>query len=245
VTESPVLTEREAAVVTVRLNSLANRNALSEALADGLIDALRDAGADDDVKAVVLTHEGPAFCSGADLVEARDRGMGVGTERILRLLATIVRLPIPVIAQIDGATRAGGLGILAACDIAIAGPSSSFAFSEVRLALAPAIIALTVLPRISSRAASRYLLTGETFDSQTAADIGLVSAAAEHPDEQVAVICDAITRCPRQGLEQTKALVRAELARRIDEDGDAAVRLSAELFASAEARELITALLRR
>ena len=244
-TEPPVLIERNAAVVTIRLNSVANRNALSETLVRGLIDALGDAGADHDVKAVVLTHEGPAFCAGADLVEARDHGMGAGTERILSLLATIVHLPIPVIVQLNGATRAGGLGVVAACDIAIAGAQSSFAFTEARLALAPAVIALTVLPRISSRGASRYMLTGETFGAQAAAEIGLVTAATENPDEHVAAICDAITGCPRQGLEQTKALVSAELARRVDEDGDAAAALSAELFGSAEARELISALLRR
>lgn len=242
-TGPPVLTEREAPVVTIRLNSVANRNALSEELVRGLIEALRDAGEDRDAKAVVLTHAPPAFCSGADLAEARDRGMGAGTERILELLRTIVHLPIPVVAEVNGAVRAGGLGIVAACDIAVAGPGASFAFTEARLALAPAMIALTVLPRVSSRGASRYMLTGETFDAQTAAEIGLVSAAADSPEQQVASLCEAIARCHRQGLEQTKALVSAEARRRLDEEGDAAAALSARLFGSAEARRLIAALL--
>lgn len=244
-TEPPVLTTGGAPVTTIQLNSVANRNALSEPLVRGLIDALLAAADDRDAKAVVLTHAGPAFCAGADLVEARDHGMGAGTERILELLRAIVELPLPVIAQIDGAVRGGGLGVVAACDIAVAGLGASFAFSEVRLAVAPAIIGLTVLPRISSRGASRYMLSGETFDARAAAEIGLVTAWAEKPEEHVRAISEEIARSHRQGIEQTKALLGADLRRRIDEDGAAAVAQSAELFGSAEARRLIAARLQR
>ena len=244
-TEPPVLIERDAAVVTIRLNSVANRNALSETLVRGLIDALVDAGEDQEVKAVVLTHEGPAFCAGRTLSRHAITAWVREPSGSSGCWQRSFTCPSRVIVQLDGATRAGGLGVVAACDIAIAGPQASFAFTEARLALAPAVIALTVLPRISSRGASRYMLTCETFGAQAAADIGLVTAATENPDEHVATICDAITRCPRHGLEQTKALVSAELASRVDEGGDAAAALSAELFGSAEARELIAALLRR
>ena len=241
----PVLTESDGPIVTLRLNAVANRNALSAPLVQGLVDGLRAAAADPGTKAVLLTHAPPAFCSGADLVEARDRGMGAGTERMLDLLRTIVELPVPVIARLDGAVRAGGLGIVAACDIAIAGPGASFAFTETRLALAPAVIALTVLPKLSARGAGRYLLTGETFDATEAAAIGLVTAAVADPDQALAPILQALERCHRQGLAETKALITAELRATIAAGGAAATELSARLFGSPEAHRLISALLAR
>ena len=243
--DAPVVVEAGAPVVTLWLNAVANRNALSAPLVGGLVAALREAGADPDTKAVVLAHAPPAFCSGADLVEARDRGMGAGTERMLELLTTIVELPVPVIARLDGAVRAGGLGIVAACDLAFAGPRSSFAFTETRLAIAPAVIALTVLPKLSSRGAGRYLLTGETFGAERAAEIGLVSEAADDLDTAIAPVLDALERCHRQGLEETKALLTAQLRSRLAEGGAAATELSARLFGSPEANRLITALLAR
>jgi enoyl-CoA hydratase len=243
--DGPVLVESGAPIVTLRLNAVANRNALSAPLVTGLISALRAAEADGDTKAVLLTHAPPAFCSGADLVEARDRGMGAGTERMLELLRTIVELELPVITRLDGAVRAGGLGIVAACDIAIAGPGASFAFTETRLALAPAVIALTVLPRLTARGAGRYLLTGETFGAEQAAEIGLITAAADDPDAALEPILEALARCHRQGLSETRALLTAPLRRGIAQGGPAATELSARLFGSPEAKRLITARLAR
>jgi enoyl-CoA hydratase len=243
--EPPVLVQPGAPVVTLRLNAVANRNALSAPLVNGLIEALTQAAADREVKGVLLTHSGPAFSSGADLVEARDRGMGAGTGRMLELLATIVQLPIPVIARLDGAVRAGGLGIVAACDMAFAGPRASFAFTETRLAIAPAVIALTVLPRVSSRGVGRYPLTGETFGAQQAAAIGLITDFAEDPSTLIDPVCESLAGCHRQGLEETKALVAAEMRERVAQGGPAAAELSARLFGSPEAHRLISALLAR
>jgi enoyl-CoA hydratase len=243
--DPPVLVQSGAPVVTLCLNAVSNRNALSAPLVNGLVDGLREAAADGETKAVLLTHSPPAFCSGADLVEARDRGMGAGTERMLELLRTIVELPVPVIARLDGAVRAGGLGIVAACDMAFAGPGASFAFTETRLALAPAVIALTVLPKCKPRGADRYLLTGESFGAEQAVEIGLVTAAADDLDAALAPVLDALTRCHRQGLQETKALLTAQLRRGIADGGAGATELSARLFASPEANRLITALLAR
>ncbi|HJQ41524.1 MAG TPA: enoyl-CoA hydratase family protein [Jatrophihabitantaceae bacterium] len=234
------------AIATVTLDSPENRNALSAALVGELTGHLETAAADPDVRAVVLTHTGKTFCAGADLKEqAGEGGPAEGTRRMLELLRTIVELSKPVIARVDGHVRAGGLGLVGACDIALAGPASSFAFTEVRLGLAPAIISLTTLPRMTPRAASRYYLTGESFDAAAAASSGLITAAAEDVDAALAPILDALRSCSPQGLAETKPLttrpVRDELAAR----GAEMQALSARLFGSDEAREGMLAFLQK
>ena len=113
------------------------------------------------------------FCAGADLKEqAGEGGPAEGTTRMLGLLRSIVELPKPVLARVDGHVRAGGVGLVGACDIVLAGPATTFAFTEVRLGLAPAIISLTTRSRMTDRGVSRYYLTGETFDAQVAATPG-------------------------------------------------------------------------
>lgn len=232
------------AIATITLDSPANRNALSAQVVGELTDHLARAGGDDDVRAVVLTHTGTVFCAGADLKEqAAEGGPERGTKRMLALLQAIVELPKPVIARVDGAVRAGGIGLVGACDLAIAGERASFAFTEVRLGLAPAIISLTTLGRMTERAASRYYLTGETFDAAAAAEAGLITLAAPDPDAELARIVDALRACSPQGLAETKPLTtraaRAAFARRAGEVQE----LSARLFASEEAREGMLAFL--
>ncbi len=143
-------------IATITLDSPHNRNALSERLVAELAHRLDLAAADGGVRAVLLTHTGPAFCSGADLSEAQAGGARDGAVRLLALLRQLLCLAKPVVAAVDGHARAGGLGVVGACDIVLAGPRASFAFSEARLGLAPAVISLTTLPRLSGRAAGRY-----------------------------------------------------------------------------------------
>jgi enoyl-CoA hydratase len=236
----------ERAIATVTLDSPANRNALSTQLVTQLTAHLAAAAADDAVRAVVLTHTGTVFCAGADLKEqAAEGGPEAGTRRMLELLRTIVELPKPVLARIDGAVRAGGLGVVGACDIAVAGPGSSFAFTEVRLGLAPAIISLTTLGRMTERAASRYYLTGETFDSHAALDSGLVTAAADDLDVEVDSITDALRACSPQGLAETKPLTTRTARAAFAERADEVQALSARLFGSEEAREGMLAFLQK
>ncbi len=163
------------AVARIALDSPGNRNALSSALMTQLEDRLAQASDDEGVRAIELTHTGGTFCAGADLTEAREGGMAKGTRRLIALLRLIVEAPKPVVGSIDGHVRAGGVGLVGACDIVLAGPASTFAFSEVRLGLAPAIISLTTLPRLTARAAGRYYLTGETFGATEAARIGTLT----------------------------------------------------------------------
>ncbi|WP_432093743.1 enoyl-CoA hydratase family protein [Streptomyces sp. bgisy100] len=167
---------------------------------------------------------------------------------LARLLRTIVELPKPVVARVTGHVRAGGLGLLGACDIAVAGPGASFAFTEARLGLAPAVISMPLLPRLDPRAASRYYLTGERFDAVEAARIGLVTVAAgsdREVDEALAPVLDGLRRASPQGLAESKRLVTAEVLRGFDRDTDALAEQSARLFASDEAREGMTAFLER
>ncbi|WP_326589619.1 enoyl-CoA hydratase family protein [Streptomyces sp. NBC_01294] len=222
-------------VTTLTLDSPANRNALSAELVADLRAALAAAGADPAVRAVVLTHTGTTFCSGADLKSPFDPA------DFLALLRETAGLPKPVLARVTGHVRAGGLGLLGVCDIAAAGPQSSYAFTETHLGLAPAVISIPLLPRLDPRAAARYFLTAETFDAAEAARIGLLTLHADDVDEALEPVLAGLRKASPQGLAATKALTAAAVCEALERDGARLTELSAGLFASAEAREGITA----
>lgn len=232
---------------TLTLDSPSNRNALSRRLVAGLLDGLDRAEADEGVKAVLLRSAGTVFCSGADLSEAAEGGMEEGARQLVELQRRIVGSAKPVVVRLDGAVRAGGIGIVAAADIALCADAVSFALTEVRLALAPAVISLTVLSRLTSRAAARTFLTGETFDAQAAAAMGLVTAAlpAEQLDAEVGRVLADLAKGHPQGLRESKRLANAELLASIERGGEAMAELSARLFGSDDAREAMLAFLSR
>jgi enoyl-CoA hydratase/carnithine racemase len=234
-------------VATITLDSPENRNALSRTLVGELTRSLTAAGQDRGVRAVVLTHTGGVFCSGADLSEAGGGSMTDATAAILGLLTTMVGLDKPVIARITGHVRAGGMGIVGACDLAVATETASFAFTEVRIGLTPAIISLTTLDVMSPRGAARYYLTGETFDSTTAADIGLIttSASSGNVDDVVAGFTEQIRETSPQGSAETKRLLAGGRRQRLATESAALAALSARLFESDEAQEGIRAFLER
>lgn len=247
----------ERGVTTLTLDSPHNRNALSRRLVAELHAALAAAAASDDTRAVLLTHTGTTFCAGADLSEATEEA-GKGEEAaagtsasasgplgLVRLLRAVIELPKPVVAKVTGHVRAGGLGLLGACDLSVAGPGASFAFTEARLGLAPAVISMPLLPRMDPRAAARYYLTGERFDAAEAARTGLVTLAAEDPDAALEPVLAGLRKGSPQGLAASKALVTAEVLRVFDRDTAALADTSARLFASDEAREGMTAFLQR
>ncbi len=227
-------------VVTVTLDSPANANALSRRLVAELADALTAAAARG-AHAVLLTHTGTVFCSCAALDEMRDGDPGDCARDMLALFRLLLTLPVPVVALVDGAARAGGLGLLVACDIVLASTRSTFAFTEVRLGLAPAVISLPLRPLLTGRAAARYFLTGETFDAATAAQIGLVTAAGDDVDALASPVLDALRRADPQGLRETRALVTRDRLRVIDDEGAAMGALSARLFASPAAQSHFSA----
>lgn len=238
--------EVDRGIAVLTLDSPHNRNALSAQLVRELTTHLDAAAADDGVRAVVLTHTGRVFCAGADLKEqSGEGGPEAGTQRMLGLMRTIVELPKPVVARVDGAVRAGGIGIVGACDIALVSGAASFAFTEVRLGLAPAIISLTTLGRMTERAASRYYLTGETFGAGEAAACGLVTAAADDLDAELRTVLDALRSCSPQGLAETKPLTTSSAAAAFSHRAEEMRSLSARLFGSDEAREGMTAFLEK
>lgn len=230
-------------VARLTLNSPHNRNALSNALVSQLHQGLRDAAADPAVRVVVLGHTGNTFCAGADLSERSDANADPAAATAQRsremtaLLRAIVEAPLPVIVAVDGHVRAGGMGLVAAADIAVAGPRSTFALTEARIGVAPAIISLTLLPKLSARAAARYYLTGETFDAGVAAAIGLITIAADDIDAALASLVADIGRGSPQGLAASKALTTAAVLDGFDRDAERLGAESSRLFVSDEARE--------
>ena len=232
------------------LNSPHNRNALSSTLVNQLHQGLRDAAGDPAVRAVVLGHTGNTFCAGADLSEgsaSSDPGEATAqrSREMAELLRAIVEAPLPVIVAVDGHVRAGGMGLVAACDIAVAGPRSTFALTEARIGVAPAIISLTLLPKLSARAAARYYLTGETFDAAVAETIGLITVAAEDVDATVGSLVADIGRGSPQGLAASKALTTAAVLAGFDRDAERLAAESARLFVSDDAREGMLAFLEK
>ncbi|MFC8583087.1 enoyl-CoA hydratase family protein [Streptomyces sp. NPDC057217] len=230
-----VTTSEERGITTLTLNSPATRNALSAALVAELADGLAACGKDPGVRAVVLDHAGTTFSAGADLKAPPS------PYDFVALLRRIVELPKPVVARVTGHARAGGLGLLGACDLVVAGEGADFALTEVRIGVAPAVVSLTLLPRLEPRAATRYYLTGERFGVPEALAMGLVTAG----DDALPGILDALRAASPQGLRESKRLVTAKVLETFERDAEDLVQRSATLFASAEAREGMTAFLER
>lgn len=227
-------------VATVTLDSPANRNALSVALLAALGGFLDRALSDDAVRVLVLTHTGPVFCAGMDLKAAATSDPA--QQPIVafpRILTTLWNSPKPVVARVAGKARAGGLGLIAACDIALTADSADFAFTEVRIGVIPATISAPVLPRLLPRAAVELFLTGETFPGPRAAAVGLVNASVpdEALDAEVARYCSMLVQGAPSALAGTKALLRRTPDEDFAADLAALSDLSATYFASPEGQE--------
>jgi enoyl-CoA hydratase/methylglutaconyl-CoA hydratase len=248
-TETPELVHYEVAdrVATITLDSPHNRNALSRQLVTELAERIERAEADDEVLVVVLRSSGRVFCSGADLSEAATVPMEEGARAIVALQRLIVTMGKPVVTVVVGAVRAGGIGIVAASDIALVADDATFALTEVKLGLAAAIISLTVHARMTPRAAALTTLGGEVFSGTEAAAYGLVTAAvpADRLDAEVRELCAALATGAPQGLRESKRILNRDLVARIDALGEEMAQVSARLFASDEAREAMTAFLSR
>ena len=234
-------------VATITLDSPHNRNALSRQLVGELFERLERAAGDAEAKVVLLTSSGRVFCSGADLSEAATGAAEDGPRAIVGLQRAIVAHPKPVVVKLAGPVRAGGTGIVAAADVVVAAEEADFALTEVKLGLAPAVISLTVLPRMTSRAGAYTCLTGERFGATAAKEFGLVTTVvpAEELDAEVARVCASLASGAPQGLRETKALLARPLLARIDAEAEDLITLSTRLFASDEAKEAMLAFLSR
>ena len=233
-----VRSDRTGAVATITLDSPANRNALSSRMLIELHAALASALSDTVVRVIVLTGAGPAFCSGADLKESRT-SPAAAPELFPNVLQLIWDSPKPVVCRVNGSARAGGIGLIAACDIAVAAQPATFAFSEVRIGATPAIIAVTCLRRMQPRAAAEYFLTGEAFDAQRAMEIGLLTRAVPETelDEQTSRYADLLLRGAPGALGVTKTVLHEAGTLPVADGLARMAKLSAERFASAEAQE--------
>jgi enoyl-CoA hydratase/carnithine racemase len=244
VTDVLVDVQHDDGITTLTLDSPANRNALSERLLAQLEQALRDATTHPDVRAVVLTGAGTVFCSGADLSE---RGTAA-PNRMPAILTSIVESTVPVIVRVNGHARAGGLGLIAAADMAVAAEPATFAFTEVRVGVAPAMILVPALRVVDRRFLVRSTLTGERFSASEAAAAGLLTAVT--PDEAaldawVAAQTLALRQAAPGAVRATKALLRSLSAASWPDGLAAAATMSAELFAGAEAAEGMEAFLQK
>lgn len=232
--DGPVHLSVDGGVATITLDSPHNRNALSRALVAGLNDAL-DGATDPSVRVIVLTHTPPAFCAGADLKE-RSSGTS-GSNPMVAAMRRLMEATQPTIAAVKGPVRAGGIGLMASCDLVVVAPSVDFAFTEVRIGVAPAIISVPILRRVSPAHLAAPFLTGEVFDAEHARQIGLVSHVTDEVDTAVGELCQGILSGAPGAVAATKRLLHQVPALGVNEAFDEMARLSEALFQGPEAAE--------
>ena len=244
--------ETSGGVARVTLDRPEIRNAFDDALIAALTKALRALDTDDQVRAVVLAGNGPAFCAGGDLNWMK-RMAGYGYEQNLQdaqaladLMKTIDRMRKPTIARVHGPAYAGGVGLVAACDIAVGVPEAKFCLSEAKIGLSPATISPYVVRAMGERMARRYFLSAEVFDGIEAHRIGLLShvSPSEKLDGEIDEILQHLVQGGPQALDKIKDLIRTVSSGPISDPmiEDTAQRI-AEIRVSPEGREGIAAFL--
>lgn len=246
--------EREGPVVRLWLARPDVHNALNGQLMTELLEALVAIETDDSARVVVLGGRGQSFCAGADLAWMRQTAMsgGANNAQDARVMAgvfeAIDRFPKPIVGRIHGSAVGGGTGIVACCDIPLASARAKFAFSEVRLGMAPAVISPFVIARIGKSAARELFLTGERFDAARAADLGLVNRVLPDDAALDAAIAETVAAL-LLGAPKAQAACK-ELARTISDQPPEVARettaaLIARLRAAPEGQEGMLAFLQR
>ena len=247
--------ERQGPIGLVTLNRPDRHNAFDDALIAELTETLRSIEAEDAIRVVVLSGAGKSFSAGADLnwmkrmagfsmEEIRRDAMGLAT-----LMRTLAHLRKPTVARVHGAAYGGGVGLVACCDVAVATLDATFALTEARLGLIPAAISPYVVAAIGERAARRYFLTAERFDSAEAFRLGLVHELAQDEgelDEKIGGIVDAMLACSPAAQLAAKDLIRAVASRPVTSEliQDTAERI-AKIRSSPEGREGVAAFLEK
>ncbi len=229
-------------VATLTMDQPHNRNAMTPALLGGLADGIAAALADEAVGVIVLTHTGPAFCAGADLSSGGGQNKRTRRSKTVGLadvLEDIQDAPKPVLARIAGHCVGGGIGLAAACDISIADAAARFAFTEVRVGVAPAIISVVCLPKIRRADALELFLSGERISAARAAEVGLITRAvpADELDAEVAAMVARLLAGGPSALAAAKRLVYTIPGMERNAAFARTTELSQSLFASAEAAE--------
>lgn len=240
-------------MAVVALDDPSSRNALSRPLLEQLTDLLDELHAmaldptrAPALRAVVLTHTPPVFCSGADLRERRAQpgtAAGAGGRAMAQAIGRLMTINVPTIAAVDGAVRAGGIGLMAACDLVVVGRDVDLVFSETRIGVAPAVISVPVLARCPWSAVAGPMLTGERITADHARAIGLVTHVTDEVVATVDRLCAGIMAGGPGAVAATKRLLRDRSG-----DGRALTDMAAysdELFAGDEAQEGIRAFFER
>lgn len=244
----------EARRATITLARPELRNAFNDEVIAELTQAFAELGQHDEVRVIVLAAEGPAFCAGADLNWMRrmadyDRAQNLAdAARLAEMLRVIHQCPKPVIARVQGDVYAGGMGLVACCDIALSVDSSHYCLSETRLGLLPATISPYVLRAMGPRAAQRYCLSAERFDAAEALRIGFVHevVTADRLDERVDAVAQALVNASPAAVRACKRLLHDVAQREIDAELIAqTVEAIADVRASQEGREGVQAFLQK
>lgn len=245
----PVKLEKSDRALTIVLDSPTNRNAISTDLIAGIRDGLKRASDDANIRAVVLTHTGNTFCAGADLsVKARDSaGQSAGPtlspleaqqesgRQMVALLDEMLSCRIPIVGLIKGHVRAGGMGLVAACDIAVSTPSASYGLSEVRIGVVAAIVSAVIRERIGDRTASDWFLTGRKVSASEAAAAGFVTAVSEDAQMTIDELLAHLWKGAPTAVRRTKLMLNRQIRNRLGSEADELLALSAEFFLSEEA----------
>jgi methylglutaconyl-CoA hydratase len=242
-------------VATIILNRPEKRNAIDEFMIEALRDAIQEIENHRKARVLLLSGRGKTFCAGADLdwmrrvADYSDAENLEDANKLGAMLLALHQLLIPTVALVHGAAMGGGAGLVACCDIAVAVQSTRFAFSEVKLGLIPATISPFVVSAIGARQAGRYFLTGESFDGNTAADIGLVHEVVTSDDELGKMgedFVNQILAAAPIAITESKKLISDVSNRPIDQD---LIEILAQRIAnrrsSAEGREGVDAFLTR
>ena len=249
-----IITSVNAGVATLTLSQPEIRNAFSDVVIAEITAAFAEVGQRDDVRAVVLAAEGPAFCAGANLNWMRAMADYTREEnladasKLAAMLRTIAECPKPTIARVQGDVYAGGMGLVAACDMAVSVDTAWYCLSEVKIGLAPATISPYVIRAMGARAAQRYFLTAERFTAAEAHRIGFVHevVTADALDAKVDELLKALTSASPAAVVACKTLVADVVGRDIDEGLIAyTVEAIADIRASTEGREGVQAFLNK
>ena len=221
-------------VARIVLDSQPNRNALSRQLVGELHDAIDEAESAD-ARVIVLAHEGPAFCAGADLKERSDGPPD--SSPFVSVLERLMDTDRPTIAAVDGAVRAGGIGLMASCDLVVVDAATSFALTEVRIGVAAAIISVPILRRVPAPKIASAMLTGEPFDAVAAQGMGLVTHVTDDVASTVDALCAGILAGAPRAVAETKRLLHTVPTLERDQAFARMAALSDELFRGPDAAE--------
>lgn len=247
----PVHYEVTGGIATITINNPERRNVLDATSIAGMRQALATAAADESVRAVVLTGTGNTFCAGADLAGATsgssDSFADSGPRALVALLEDLLDHPKPTVARVQGHVAGGGNGLVAACDLAVASEDAKFAFSEVRVGVAPAVISVVCLARLHRGDAYELLLTGQRVTAERVRSAGMLTSVvpADQLDDAIAELVSLLALGGPQALSVTKKLLRTVPTMSRTEAFGWTADISAQMFSSEEARQGMTAFLSR